>query len=148
MIPITIFVQETVGTYTYYLGEDPYTDIKLSYEEYIEEYLGYELDDKKAIKEFLEENEIENEEALKEIIQDDPWQLIEDQYEMHKGPAPRFYWLMDGLKCEIDDLRFIQGDRPGSNFTYCESTCESTIKDVQEFLRLNGYEAEMVILKD
>ena len=145
--PLKIFVQESLGSYTYYLG-DPQTEIDLTYEEYIEEYVGLDINDKKAIQGFLEENEIENEETLKASIEDDPWVFIEDQYEMHKGPAPMFYWLMDGLNCKIDDLRFIQGDRPGSNFTYCESTCESTVKEVEAFLTINGYEVEIEILKD
>lgn len=63
-----------------------------------------------------------------------------------------FYWLMDSLgckpfDCKISDLYFIQGDRPGSNFTYCESKCESTLRDVEEFLNENGYEVEIEILK-
>ena len=150
--PLKIFVQESLGSYTYYLG-DPQTEIDLTYEEYIEEYVGLDINDKKAIQGFLEENEIEDEETLKASIEDDPWVLIEDQYEMHKGPAPMFYWLMDSLgckpwNCKIDDLRFIQGDRPGSNFTYCESTCESTVKEVEAFLTINGYEVEIEILKD
>ena len=143
--PLKIFVQESLGSYTYYLG-DPQTEIDLTYEEYIEEYVGLDINDKKAIQGFLEENEIEDEETLKASIEDDPWVLIEDQYKMHKGPAPMFYWLMDGLNYKIDDLRFIQGDRPGSNFTYCESTSESTVKEVEAFLTINGYEVE--ILKD
>ena len=150
-IPIKIFVQESLGSYTYYLG-DPQAEIDLTYEEYIEEYLGLEIADKKAIHEYLNENEIESEETLKAIIDEDPWVLIEDQYEMYKGPAPSFYWLMDSLGCkpgngEISDLYFIQGDRPGSNFTYCESKCESTVRDVEKFLNENGYEVEIKILK-
>jgi len=150
-IPLKIFVQESLGSYTYYLG-DPQTEINLTYEEYIEEYLGLEIGDKKAIQEFLKENEIESEETLKAIINEDPWELIEDQYEMQKGPAPMFYWLMDSLgckpfDCKISDLYFIQGDRPGSNFTYCESKCESSVRDVERFLNENGYEVEIEILK-
>jgi hypothetical protein len=150
--PIKIFIQESLGSYTYYLG-DPQSEINLTYEEYIEDYLGLKIDDKKAIQKFLKENEIENEEALKAIIEDDPWGLIEDEYEMRKGPAPSFYWLMislgcDPSKCEIADLYFTQGDRPGSNFTYCESTSESTVKEVKKFLTIHGYEVEIEILKD
>lgn len=149
--PIKIFVQESLGSYTYYLG-DPHAEIDLTYQEYIEDYLGLEIGDKKAIQEFLKENEIENEETLKAIIDEDPWELIGDQYEMYKGPAPSFYWLMDSLgckpyDCKIPDLHFIQGDRPGSNFTYCESKCVSTVEDVKQFLNENGYEVEIEILK-
>ena len=78
-IPLKIFVQESLGSYTYYLG-DPQTEINLTYDEYIEEYLGLEIGDKKAIQEFLKENEIESEETLKAIINEDPWELIGDQY--------------------------------------------------------------------
>ena len=74
-IPLKIFVTESPGDYTYYLG-DPQAEIDLTYEEYIEDYLGLEIGDKKAIQKFLKENEIESEETLKAIIDDDPWELI------------------------------------------------------------------------
>jgi hypothetical protein len=78
----------------------------------------------------------------------DGWALdnwLEWDYSLRDGPEARAYRYLEdlplddgkerGAGTQLGDLRFIEGDRPGSNFTYVEAPDHATLACLQH--RLN-----------
>jgi len=141
-------VQNTFSEFTFRLGEEVSPP---TWREYLEESQGVDPDDPEAVKVWQREQLCcepgeEEEIALDEQI--DGWALdqwMEWDYSLRDGPEARAYRYLEDLPLDdgkergagtrLGDLRFIEGDRPGSNFTYVEAPDHATLACLQH--RLN-----------
>jgi len=154
-------VQSSFSGFTFRLGEEVSTP---TWREYLEECKGVDADDPEAIKEWQrdqmgcepgEEDEI----VLGEEISGGIFhEWLEWDYSLRDGPEAQAYRyleelpLSDGKKSgdgdSLGSLSFIEGDRPGSNFTYVEAPDLATLACLQHRLNQLGENVSIEIQKE
>jgi hypothetical protein len=126
--------------------------------EYFEEFEGFKFQDEKAVREWwieqvgdLEDDPItiKADEAIRGVALE-KW---ENRQEMFEGPAALAYRMLEDLPLDdgkgdrgghrLGRLRFIEGDRPGSNLTYVEAPDLATLACLQN--RLNELDENLAI---
>lgn len=147
--------ENPLNQFTFRLGEEVSPP---TWREYLEESQGIDPGDQEAVKvwqreQFCCEPGEENEIAFEEQI--DGWALdqwLEWDYSLRDGPEARAYRYLENLPLDdgkktggtpLGDLRFIEGDRPGSNFTYVEAPDLATLACLQH--RLNELDTDIRI---
>ena len=148
----TLYALTTDGTtdFMLHLGDPSVESTPPNWRDYLDEFEGIDIKDKKAVREWWIEQVGDPEEdpitikANEEIdgIALDKW---ENEQEMHAGPAARAFHHLSELPLDdgsrlvggqaLGKLRFIEGDRPGSNLTYVEAPDLATLACLQN--RLN-----------
>lgn len=125
-----------VTDFMLHLG-DPSEEQKLpTWREYFDEYESIDIEDKEAVEEWWREQVCDPEDDPINIQADEEIDGVAlERYETHQelieGPAASaFHYLRDvpldddcGLRegNPLGELRFVEGDRPGSNLTYVEA---------------------------
>jgi hypothetical protein len=148
----TLYALTTDGTtdFMLHLGDPSVESTPPNWRDYLDEFEGIDIKDKKAVREWWIEQVGDPEDdpitikANEEIdgIALDKW---ENEQEMHSGPAARAFYHLSELPLDdgsrlvggqaLGKLRFIEGDRPGSNLTYVEAPDLATLACLQN--RLN-----------
>jgi len=120
--------------------------------EYFDEFEGFKFQDKKAVHEWWNEQVGDPEDEddpitikAEETIDGVALEKWENRQEMHDGPAALAYRMLEDMPLDdgrgevggqrLGRLRFIEGDRPGSNLTYVEAPDLATLACLQN--RLN-----------
>lgn len=126
--------------------------------EYFDEYEGFSIKDKKAVREWWIEQVGDPETEPITIKADEPIDGIalerwENEQEMNEGPAALAYHMLEDLPLDdgrgertgnpLGELRFIEGDRPGSNLTYVEAPDLATLACLQT--RLNELDESLAV---
>ena len=141
-------VQNTFHEFTFRLGEEVSPP---TWREYLEESQGIDPRDPEAVKVWQREQlccEPGEEEEIAFDDRIDGWALdqwLEWDYSLRDGPEAQAYRYLEDLPLDdgkergagrpLGDLRFIEGDRPGSNFTYVQAPDHATLACLQH--RLN-----------
>jgi hypothetical protein len=148
----TLYALTTDGTtdFMLHLGDPSVESTPPNWRDYLDEFEGIDIKDKKAVREWWIEQVGDPEvdpitiKANEEVdgIALDKW---ENEQEMHAGPAARAFHHLSELPLDdgsrlvggqaLGKLRFIEGDRPGSNLTYVEAPDLATLACLQN--RLN-----------
>jgi hypothetical protein len=130
---------------------NPFEEEKLpTWREYFDEYESIDIDDKEAVEEWWREQVGESEDdpitiQANEEIDGVALEKWENRQEMHDGPAALAYRMLEDMPLDdgrgefggqrLGRLRFIEGDRPGSNLTYVEAPDLASLACLQN--RLN-----------
>lgn len=129
-----------------------------TWREYFDEYEGIDVDNKQQVEEWWREQVGDPEDepitiVAEEEIDGTALEKWEWQQELHEGPSARAYRhlielpLDDGRGAKsgnlLGELRFIEGDRPGSNLTYVEAPDLATLACLQT--RLNELGEDLAI---
>jgi hypothetical protein len=138
---------------------DPFEEQKVpTWQEYFDEYESINIEDKEAVEEWWRDQVGDPEydpitiQANEEIdgVALEKW---ENRQEMHDGPAALAYRMLEDVPLDDDrglgdgnplgELRFIEGDRPGSNLTYVEAPDLASLACLQT--RLNELDESLAI---
>jgi hypothetical protein len=148
----TLYALTTDGTtdFMLHLG-DPFTAYDPpTWRDYLDEFEGIDIKDKKAVREWWIEQVGDPDDdpitiKAKDTIDGIALEKWENEQEMHAGPAARAFHHLSELPLDdgsrrvggqaLGKLRFIEGDRPGSNLTYVEAPDLATLACLQN--RLN-----------
>ena len=131
-----------------------------SWNEYFEEFEGFSFKDKKSVSQWWIEQvgDPEDEDDPMTIKADETIDGValekwENRQEMHDGPAALAYRMLEDMPLDdgrgevggqrLGRLRFIEGDRPGSNLTYVEAPDLATLACLQN--RLNEPDENLAI---
>ena len=121
-----------------------------TWRDYFDEYEGFDIKDKTAVREWWIEQVGDPDDhpitiKASETIDGAALEKWENLQEMHEGPSARAYRLLEDLPLDdargvggdspLGELRFIEGDRPGSNLTYVEALDLASLACLQN--RLN-----------
>jgi hypothetical protein len=163
---ITIYARkESDSTINLYLGDPDGEKIVPSLGEYLSEYRGLDLDSREAVWEYLR-NYCDGQEGLEDMDSidkektdplpflgnlDEPlsiWSSDYDDwmdwyYDCIESPAAQFYLFIEPLQHEIKELHCIEGDRPGSNLTYCYVSNEKDLATLISILEEKGYAVDL-----
>jgi hypothetical protein len=156
----TLYALSTDGAtdFMLHLG-DPSEEAKIpTWREYFDDYEGIDINDKAAVEEWWREQVGDPEDDPVTIQADEEIDGVAlERYETHQelieGPAASaFHYLRDvplddgrsvGEGNPLGELRFIEGDRPGSNLTYVEAPDLASLACLQS--RLNEIGESMAI---
>jgi hypothetical protein len=156
----TLYALSTDGAtdFMLHLG-DPSEEAKIpTWREYFDEYESIDINDKVAVEEWWRDQVGDPEDDPINIQADEEIDGVAlERYETHQelieGPAASaFHYLRDvsldddrGLRegNPLGELRFIQGDRPGSNLTYVEAPDLASLACLQN--RLNGLDQNVMV---
>lgn len=161
-----------LDTYTLNLG-NPYAEPDYPTLGDFIEMRGYTPDNNTSLKEFfleyreneLEENEIVTKAHIAQLRKEldepiDGWarsSWLDLEYEIYDGPmALGFHYFMgldlsDGQSEDgeqLGEIAFVEGDRPGSNLTYCETYGVGSLAAIQHRLNELGTGARIITQKD
>ena len=118
--------------------------------QYFDEYESIDVDDEEAVADWWREHVGDPEEDPVSIVPDDEidgwaYENWEFRQEVYEGPMASAYRRLEELPLDDDrglggenplgELRFVEGDRPGSNLTYVEAPDLATLACLQN--RLN-----------
>ena len=150
----TLYALTTDGTTDFMLHYgDPFAaSDPPTWNEYFEEFEGFSFKDKKSVSQWWIEQvgDPEDEDDPMTIKADETIDGValekwENRQEMHDGPAALAYRMLEDMPLDdgrgevggqrLGRLRFIEGDRPGSNLTYVEAPDLATLACLQN--RLN-----------
>ena len=148
----TLYALTTDGTtdFMLHLGDPSVESTPPNWRDYLDEFEGIDIKDKKAVREWWIEQVGDPEEdpitiKAKDTIDGIALEKWENEQEMHAGPAARAFHHLSELPLDdgsrlvggeaLGKLRFIEGDRPGSNLTYVEAPDLATLACLQN--RLN-----------
>ena len=142
-----------VTDFMLHLG-DPSEEQKLpTWREYFDEYESIDIEDKEAVEEWWREQVGDPEDDPISVQADEEidgaalarW---ETHQELFEGPTASAFRYLEGLPLDDDrgmgdgnplgELRFIEGDRPGSNLTYVEATDLASLACLQNRLNKLG----------
>lgn len=70
-------------------------------------------------------------------------QYLEWEYECKESPAARMFHFLNDSIYDRSNIKLIEGDRPGSNFTYCQAENLKVISALIEELRTHGIETSL-----
>ena len=156
----TLYALTTDGTtdFMLHLGDPFAASDPPTWSEYFEEFEGFSFKDKESVREWWIEQVGDPEDdpiAIKadETIDGVALERWENMQEMHAGPSARAFHHLSELPLDdgsrlvggeaLGKLRFIQGDRPGSNLTYVEAPDLATLACLQN--RLNELDENFAI---
>jgi len=156
----TLYALTTDGTtdFMLHLGDPFAASDPPTWSEYFEEFEGFSFKDKESVREWWIEQVGDPEDdpiAIKadETIDGVALERWENMQEMHAGPSARAFHHLSELPLDdgsrlvggeaLGQLRFIQGDRPGSNLTYVEAPDLATLACLQN--RLNELDENFAI---
>jgi hypothetical protein len=156
----TLYALTTDGTtdFMLHLGDPSVESAPPNWREYLDEFEGIDIKDKKAVREWWIEQVGDPEEdpitiKANEEIDGIPLDKWENEQEMHAGPAARAFHHLSELPLDdgsrlvggqaLGKLRFIEGYRPGSNLTYVEAPDLATLACLQN--RLNELDQNLAI---
>jgi hypothetical protein len=148
----TLYALTTDGTtdFMLHLGDPSVESTPPNWRDYLDEFEGLDIKDKKAVREWWIEQVGDPEDdpitiKAKDTIDGIALDKWENEQEMHAGPAARAFHHLSELPLDdgsrlvggeaLGKLRFIEGDRPGSNLTYVEAPDLATLACLQN--RLN-----------
>jgi hypothetical protein len=150
----TLYALTTDGTTDFMLHYgDPFAaNDPPTWNEYFQEFEGFSFKDKKSVSQWWIEQvgDPEDEDDPMTIKADETIDGValekwENRQEMHDGPAALAYRMLEDMPLDdgrgevggqrLGRLRFIEGDRPGSNLTYVEAPDLATLACLQH--RLN-----------
>jgi hypothetical protein len=148
----TLYALTTDGTtdFMLHLGDPSVESTPPNWRDYLDEFEGIDIKDKKAVREWWIEQVGDPEDdpitiKAKDTIDGIALEKWENEQEMHAGPAARAFHHLSELPLDdgsrlvggqaLGKLRFIEGDRPGSNLTYVEAPDLATLACLQN--RLN-----------
>ena len=148
----TLYALTTDGKtdFMLHLGDPSVESTPPNWREYLDEFEGIDIKDKKAVREWWIEQVGDPEDdpitiKVKDTIDGIALEKWENEQEMHAGPAARAFHHLSELPLDdgsrlvggqaLGKLRFIEGDRPGSNLTYVEAPDLATLACLQN--RLN-----------
>jgi len=148
----TLYALTTDGTtdFMLHLGDPSVESTPPNWRDYLDEFEGIDIKDKKAVREWWIEQVGDPEQdpitiKAKDTIDGIALEKWENEQEMHAGPAARAFHHLSELPLDdgsrrvggqaLGKLRFIEGDRPGSNLTYVEAPDLATLACLQN--RLN-----------
>jgi len=121
-----------------------------TWREYFDEFEGFSIKDQQAVREWWIEQVGDPRDDPITVIADETvdgaaLERWENEQEMHNGPAARAFHHLPDLPLDdgggprgsnpLGRLRFIEGDRPGSNLTYVEAPDLASLACLQN--RLN-----------
>jgi hypothetical protein len=148
----TLYALTTEGTtdFMLHLGDPSVEITPPNWRDYLDEFEGIDIKDKKAVREWWigqvgdpEDDPITI--KAKDTIDGIALEKWENEQEMHAGPAARAFHHLSELPLDdgsrrvggqaLGKLRFIEGDRPGSNLTYVGAPDLATLACLQN--RLN-----------
>ncbi len=145
-----------------YLG-DPFEEQKTpNWREYFNEYEGIDVDNKQQVEEWWREQVGDPDDepitiVAEEEIDGTALEKWEWHQELHEGPSARAYRHLIELPLDdgrgeksgdsLGDLRFIEGERPGSNLIYVEAPDLGTLACVQTRLNELGEDLAIEIRK-
>jgi hypothetical protein len=156
----TLYALTTDGTtdFMLHLGDPSVESTPPNWRDYLDEFEGIDIKDKKAVREWWIEQVGDPEEdpitiKAKDTIDGIALEKWENEQEMHAGPAARAFHHLSELPLDdgsrlvggeaLGKLRFIEGDRPGSNLTYVEAPDLATLACLQN--RLNELDENFAI---
>ena len=158
----TLYALTTDGTTDFMLHYgDPFAaSDPPTWNEYFEEFEGFSFKDKKSVSQWWIEQvgDPEDEDDPMTIKADETIDGValekwENRQEMHDGPAALAYRMLEDMPLDdgrgevggqrLGRLRFIEGDRPGSNLTYVEAPDLATLACLQN--RLNELDENLAI---
>jgi len=156
----TLYALTTDGTtdFMLHLGDPSVESTPPNWRDYLDEFEGIDIKDKKAVREWWIEQVGDPEEdpitiKAKDTIDGIALDKWENEQEMHAGPAARAFHHLSELPLDdgsrlvggqaLGKLRFIEGDRPGSNLTYVEAPDLATLACLQN--RLNELDENFAI---
>jgi hypothetical protein len=148
----TLYALTTDGTtdFMLHLGDPSVESTPPNWRDYLDEFEGIDIKDKKAVREWWIEQVGDPDDdpitiKAKDTIDGIALEKWENEQEMHAGPAARAFHHLSELPLDdgsrlvggqaLGKLRFIEGDRPGSNLTYVEAPDLATLACLQN--RLN-----------
>ena len=70
-------------------------------------------------------------------------QYLDWEYECKESPAARMFHFLNDSDYDRSNIKLIEGDRPGSNFTYCQAENLQVISALIEELRTHGIETSL-----
>ena len=136
--------------FTFYLGDPTEEEKTPTWREYFDEYEGIDVEDEESVADWWREHVGDPEEDPVSIVADDEidgwaYENWEFRQEVYEGPMASAYRRLEDLPLDdgrgersdnpLGELRFIEGDRPGSNLTYVEAPDLATLACLQN--RLN-----------
>ena len=156
----TLYALTTDGTTDFMLHYgDPFeASDPPTWNEYFDDFEGFSFKDKKALREWWTEQVGDPEDdpitiKAKDTIDGIALEKWENEQEMHAGPAALAFHHLSELPLDdgsrlvggeaLGNLRFIEGDRPGSNLTYVEAPDLATLACLQN--RLNELDQSLAI---
>ena len=156
----TLYALTTDGTtdFMLHLGDPSVESTPPNWRDYLDEFEGIDIKDKKAVREWWIEQVGDPEDdpitiKAKDTIDGIALEKWENEQEMHAGPAARAFHHLSELPLDdgsrlvggeaLGKLRFIEGDRPGSNLTYVEAPDLATLACLQN--RLNELDENFAI---
>ena len=158
----TLYALTTDGTtdFMLHLGDPFAASNPPTWNEYFEEFEGFSFKDKKSVSQWWIEQvgDPEDEDDPMTIKADETIDGValekwDNQQEMHDGPAALAYRMLEDMPLDdgrgevggqrLGRLRFIEGDRPGSNLTYVEAPDLATLACLQN--RLNELDENLAI---
>ena len=158
----TLYALSTNGKTDFMLhwGDPQESQTPPTWRDYFDEYEGFDIKDKTAVREWWTEQvgDPEDEDDPMTIKADETIDGValekwENRQEMHDGPAALAYRMLEDMPLDdgrgevggqrLGRLRFIEGDRPGSNLTYVEAPDLATLACLQS--RLNELGQNMAI---
>jgi hypothetical protein len=156
----TLYALTTDGTtdFMLHLGDPSVESTPPNWRDYLDEFEGIDIKDKKAVREWWIEQVGDPEQdpitiKAKDTIDGIALDKWENEQEMHAGPAARAFHHLSELPLDdgsrlvggqaLGKLRFIEGDRPGSNLTYVEAPDLATLACLQN--RLNELDENFAI---
>jgi hypothetical protein len=156
----TLYALSTDGTTDFMLhwGDPQESQTPPTWRDYFDEYEGFDIKDKTAVREWWIEQVGDPEDdpitiKADEEIDGAALEKWEWQQEISDGPSARAFHLLSDLPLDdgrgpgkgnaLGKLRFIEGDRPGSNLTYAEAPDLATLACLQN--RLNELDENLAI---
>ena len=156
----TLYALSTNGKTDFMLhwGDPQESQTPPTWRDYFDEYEGFDIKDKTAVREWWTEQVGDPDDdpitiKASETIDGVALEKWENLQEMHEGPSARAYRLLEDLPLDdgrgvggdspLGELRFIEGDRPGSNLTYVEAPDLAALACLQN--RLNELEQDLAI---
>ena len=136
--------------FTFYLGDPTEEEKTPTWREYFDEYEGIDVEDEESVADWWREHVGDPEEDPVSIVPDDEidgwaYENWEFRQEVYEGPMASAYRRLEDLPLDdgrgersgspLGELRFIEGDHPGSNLTYVEAPDLATLACLQS--RLN-----------
>ena len=136
--------------FTFYLGDPTEEEKTPTWREYFDEYEGIDVEDEESVADWWREHVGDPEEDPVSIVPDDEidgwaYENWEFRQEVYEGPMASAYRRLEDLPLDdgrgersdnpLGELRFIEGDHPGSNLTYVEAPDLATLACLQN--RLN-----------
>jgi hypothetical protein len=70
-------------------------------------------------------------------------QYLDWEYDSNESPAARMFHFLNDSVYDRSNIKLIEGDRPGSNFTYCQAENLKVISALIEELRTHGIETSL-----